>query len=159
MGELKLGILFLFNIHHSRASFQSDPFLYFHVLNTSMASCLLKYMWAVIYFGRKFRSRQDHTSYICMQLIFNFCFNLFHVNSPVELSVLLHFENNLVIFCKQILSSSMFAIQYDAFLIKFSHACFTIHFRKDDQCFMGNNFFFPVPEMFDDTTYAQVDSS
>lgn len=53
----------------------------------------------------------------------------------------------------------MFAIQYDAFLIKFSHACFTIHFRKDDQCFMGNNFFFPVPEMFDDTTYAQVDSS
>lgn len=94
---------------------------------------------------------QEQTrSYICMQLVFNFCFNLFHVNSPVELCVLLHFENNLFIFCKQILSSSIFAIQYDAFLIKFSHAYFTIHFRKDDQalhrereyaqCFMGNDF-------------------
>lgn len=64
MGKLKLGVLFPFNIHHSGVSFQNDPFLYFHMLNTNIASCLLKYMWAVKRFGKKFKSRQDHR-YVC----------------------------------------------------------------------------------------------
>lgn len=165
MGELKLGILFPFNIHHSRASFQNDPFLYFHVLNTSMASCLLKYMWTVMYFGRKFRSRQDHT-YVCNSYLtfvltyFMWIHQLSFVCFCILKTTYLFFVNKYYHQAYLQFSMMLFSLSLVMPTLLFILGRMIKRYTGKERCsvFYGKRFF-PVPEMFDDTKYAQVDSS